>query len=108
MTRPKVHIRKGDTVKVLKGKEAGKKGKVIEVQPERNRVIIENINKVKRHTKPTQGAPQGGIIEKEAPIHASNVMYFCGKCKQPARLGRRFLNDGKKIRYCKKCNETAD
>lgn len=108
MTRPKVHVRKGDIVQVMRGKDAGKKGKVLEVQPKRNRVIVENVNKVKRHTRPTQSAPQGGIIEKEAPIHASNVLLVCGKCNRPTRLGKRFLEDGKKVRYCKKCGEVVD
>jgi len=108
MTKPKVHVRKGDTVKVIRGKDAGKKGKVLEVQPRRNRVVVENVNKVKRHTRPTQGAPQGGIIEREAPIDASNVLLVCGRCNEPTRLGRRFLKDGKKARYCKKCGEVVD
>lgn len=108
MTKPKVHVRKGDTVKIIRGKDAGKKGKVLEVQPARNRVIVENVNKVKRHTRPTQGAPQGGIVEREAPIHASNVLLVCGRCNEPTRLGRKFLEDGKKVRYCKKCGEVVD
>ncbi len=108
MTKPKVHVRKGDTVKVIRGKDAGKKGKVLEVQPNRNRVTIESVNKVKRHTRPTQGAPQGGIVEREAPIDASNVLLICGKCNEPTRLGKRFLENGKKARYCKKCGEVLD
>lgn len=108
MTKPKVHVRKGDTVKVIRGKDAGKKGKVLEVQPRRNRVIVESINKVKRHTRPTQGAPQGGIVEREAAINASNVLMVCGKCNEPTRLGKRVLDTGKKVRYCKKCGEVLD
>ncbi|MCF8011764.1 MAG: 50S ribosomal protein L24 [Clostridiales bacterium] len=108
MSRPKVHVRKGDTVKIIRGKSSGKKGKVLEVQPDRNRVVIENVNKVKRHTRPTEGAPQGGIIEREAPVHASNVLLYCSKCNKPTRLGKRFLKDGKKVRYCKKCGEVLD
>ncbi len=108
MTKPKVHVRKGDTVKVIRGKDAGKKGKVLEVQPRRNRVIVESINKVKRHTRPTQGAPQGGIVEREAAINASNVLMVCGKCNEPTRLGKRVLDTDKKVRYCKKCGEVLD
>jgi len=108
VTKPKVHVRKGDTVKVIRGKDAGKKGKVLEVQPRRNRVIVESINKVKRHTRPTQGAPQGGIVEREAAINASNVLMVCGKCNEPTRLGKRVLDTGKKVRYCKKCGEVLD
>lgn len=108
MTRPKVHVRKGDTVQVIRGKDAGKKGKVLEVRPKQNRVVVENVNKVKRHTRPSQRMPQGGIVEKEAPIHASNVLLVCGKCNRPTRLGKRFLEDGKKVRYCKKCGEAID
>ncbi|MTI84005.1 MAG: 50S ribosomal protein L24 [Firmicutes bacterium] len=103
-----MHVRKGDTVKVIRGKDAGKKGKVLEVQPRRNRVIVESINKVKRHTRPTQGAPQGGIVEREAAINASNVLMVCGKCNEPTRLGKRVLDTGKKVRYCKKCGEVLD
>jgi len=108
VTKPKVHVRKGDTVKVIRGKDAGKKGKVLEVQPRRNRVIVESINKVKRHTRPTQGAPQGGIVEREAAINASNVLMVCGKCNEPTRLGKRVLDTDKKVRYCKKCGEVLD
>lgn len=102
---PKVHVKKGDTVLVLRGKDAGKKGKVLSVLPEKQRVIVEKVNIVKRHSRPTRQLPQGGIIEKEAPIHASNVMLICGKCHRPTRVGRRFLEDGTKVRLCKKCGE---
>lgn len=105
MSRPKIHVRKGDTVLVIRGKDAGKKGKILEVQPKRSRVIVEGVNIVKRHTRPSQRMPQGGIVEKEAPIHSSNVMPFCNKCNRPTRVGKRFLEDGKKVRVCKKCGE---
>ncbi|MEW6192167.1 MAG: 50S ribosomal protein L24 [Bacillota bacterium] len=102
---PKVHVKKGDTVLVIRGKDAGKKGKVLTVFPERQRLVVEKVNIVKRHSRPTRQLPQGGIIEKEAPIHASNVMLVCEKCHKPTRVGRRLLEDGTKVRFCKKCGE---
>ncbi|ACX52608.1 ribosomal protein L24 [Ammonifex degensii KC4] len=104
----KVHVKKGDTVLVLTGKDAGKKGKVLRVIPEEQRVIVEKVNIVKRHMRPTRQFPQGGIIEKEAPIHASNVMLVCTKCGRPTRVGHRILPEGKKVRVCKKCGEPID
>jgi large subunit ribosomal protein L24 len=102
---PKVHVRKGDTVLVTTGKDKGKKGKVISVEPDKSRVIVEGVNIVKRHTKPTQKAPQGGITEKPAPVHSSNVMLFCTKCNSPTRISKKPLGDGKKVRVCKECGE---
>ncbi|OPZ74440.1 MAG: 50S ribosomal protein L24 [Firmicutes bacterium ADurb.Bin456] len=105
VVNPKVHVRKGDTVLVITGKYAGKRGKVLSVQPDRGRVIVEGVNVVKRHSRPTQSLPQGGIVEKEAPLHSSNVMIYCGKCNTPTRVGKKFLDDGKRVRICKKCGE---
>lgn len=105
MNKPKVHVHKGDTVLVIRGKSAGKKGKVLEVQPANSRVVVEGVNKVKRHTKPTRSMPQGGIMEKEAAIHSSNVMLYCTKCNKPTRVGKKILEDGNKVRQCKKCGE---
>ena len=105
---PKVHVKKGDTVLVITGKDAGKKGKVLTVIPSKQKVIVEGVNIVKRHPKPTQKMPQGGIIEKEAPVSSSNVMLFCNKCNSPTRVARMFLENGKKVRYCKKCGEVLD
>lgn len=102
---PKVHIRKGDTVLVITGKDAGKKGKVISVQPDKGKVFVEGVSIVKRHTRPTRSLPQGGIIEKESPIASSNVMLFCGKCNKPTRIARRIIEGEKKVRVCKKCGE---
>lgn len=104
----KVHVKRGDTVLVITGKDAGKKGKVLTVMPSRKRVIVEGVNVIKRHTKPTQKMPQGGIIEREAAISSSNVMLFCNKCNNPTRIARKFLDDGKKVRVCKKCGEVLD
>lgn len=100
---PKVHVRKGDTVMVITGKDAGKKGKILEVLPKAGRVIVEGVNVVKRHTRPSQSLPQGGIIEKPAPIHSSNVMPFCEKCDRPVRVAKKL--DGKKERICRICGE---
>ncbi|MCL2335888.1 MAG: 50S ribosomal protein L24 [Firmicutes bacterium] len=103
--KPKIHVRKGDTVLVICGKSAGKKGKVLEVRPADSRVIVEGVNKVKRHTKPTRSLPQGGIMEREAPLHSSNVMLFCTKCNKPTRVGKKIQEDGKSLRQCKNCGE---
>ena len=105
MARTKLHVKKGDTVLVIAGKSTGKKGKIIEVVTEKSRVVVEGVNIIKRHTKPTQKMPQGGIMEREAPIHSSNVMFYCSKCNQPVRVGKKFLENGEKIRVCKKCSE---
>ncbi|RLD14413.1 50S ribosomal protein L24 [candidate division KSB1 bacterium] len=96
-------IRKGDTVKVIAGsyKDKGRIGKVLKVFPDKNRIIVEGVNLVKRHMRPTQKLPQGGIIEKEAPIHVSNVMYYSTKFNTTTRIGYKILEDGSKVRYCK-------
>lgn len=98
-------ITKNDTVKVIAGNHRGKVGKVLKVFPESHRIIVEKVNLVKRHTRPRSQQDQGGIIEKEAPIHVSNVMLVCPKCSQPSRTGVSQLADGKKVRVCKSCNE---
>ncbi|MDN5293879.1 MAG: large subunit ribosomal protein [Eubacteriales bacterium] len=108
MTRPKVHVKKGDLVQVITGKYAGKRGKVLRVIPSESRVVVEGVNIVKRHTKPNPKLPQGGIIEKEAPIHSSNVMIVCSKCNNPTRIGKKFLENGEKVRVCKKCGQVLD
>lgn len=102
------HVKKNDTVKVIAGKEKGKTGKVIVVLPKKERIIIEKINLVKRHTKPKGAAGQGGIIEKEGAIHISNVMVVCPKCGSAVRFGYKLLEDGSKARVCKKCEEVID
>lgn len=105
---PKVHVKKGDTVLVITGKDAGKKGKVLSVEPKTGRVVIEGMNVVKRHTKPTQAAPQGGIVEKESGVASSNVMLYCPKCNKPTRIGMKALDGGKFLRQCKHCGEVFD
>jgi len=103
-----VEIRKSDSVMVIAGKERGKTGKVLRVLPGKNAVIIERISIVKRHTKPRGPQQAGGIIEKEAAINVSNVMMMCDKCNAPARIGHKELADGKKIRICRRCDESLD
>lgn len=103
-----MQIRKNDSVMVIAGKERGKTGKVLRVLLDKDAVIIERLNMVKRHTKPRGPQQSGGIVEKEAAIHASNVMIMCDKCSAPARIGRRILVDGKKIRICRNCKEALD
>jgi large subunit ribosomal protein L24 len=103
-----VHVRRGDTVAVLAGKERGKRGKVLRVLPEAGRVLVEHVNMVKRHQRPTQRLRQGGIIEREGYIHLSNVMVVCSKCDRPARSASRRLEDGRRVRVCKRCGESID
>jgi large subunit ribosomal protein L24 len=103
-----VHIRKNDSVMVIAGKERGKTGKVLRVFPDKEAVIIERVNVVKRHTKPRGPQQPGGIVEKEATVNASNIMIMCDKCNAPVRIGRKILGDGKKIRICRRCSEALD
>lgn len=104
----KCHIKKDDKVKIIAGKDMGKIGKVLQVIRKKTRVLVENINIVKRHTKPGASSRQGGIVEREAPIHWSNVMLMCNKCMAPVRIKMQRLEDGKKVRVCRKCNESID
>ena len=104
----KIHVKKGDIVQVISGKEIGKRGKVLSVDTGKGRVVVEGANMVKKHLKPSQGNPQGGIIEKEGSIASSNVLLYCNKCRAPVRHGKQILNDGAKVRVCKKCGETFD
>jgi large subunit ribosomal protein L24 len=101
-------IKKNDKVIVITGKEKGKIGAVLKVDPERGRVIVEKINIVKKHARPGPTTAQGGIIEKEAPLPISNVMMVCNKCTEATRIGMRVLEDGSKVRVCKKCEEPMD
>jgi large subunit ribosomal protein L24 len=101
-------IRKNDSVLVIAGKEKGKRGKVLIVLPDRQRVVVERVNFIKRHQRPTQKVRQGGIIEREGSLHVSNVMLVCGKCDKATRTGRRVLADGRRVRVCRRCGETLD
>ncbi|ASS76918.1 50S ribosomal protein L24 [Tumebacillus algifaecis] len=108
MAKAKLHVKKGDQVVVLTGKDKGKKGRILEAYPTEQRVLIEGVNIVKRHTKPNATNQQGGIIEKEAPIHVSNVAIVDPKTGGATRIGKKILNDGTKVRYAKKSGETLD
>ena len=96
-------IKKGDTIHVITGNDTGKSGRVIKVYPDTNRIVVEGVNRVKKHARPTQENPQGGIIEKEATIHISNVMLVAGS--NPTRVGFKFLEDGRKVKFAKKIGE---
>ena len=108
MMASKCYIKKEDKVKVIAGKDKGKIGKVLNVNRKKSRVLVEKINIVKRHSKPSATNKQGGIVEKEMPIQWSNVMVMCNKCVTPARVKMQRLEDGKKIRVCVKCGEALD
>lgn len=100
-----MHIKKKDKVRVVTGNHKGLEGEVLKVFPDSGRLIVEKVNLIKRHTRQSQQAPQGGIIEKEASIEASNVMLICPKCNKAARTGTEQLGDGSRVRTCKKCGE---
>lgn len=106
MSLNKVHVKRGDTVVVITGKDTDKKGEVLKVIPKTNRVIVKGVNMVTKHVKPNAANRQGGIVEQEAPIHASNIMLYCTKCNKPTRIAHKILEDGSKVRVCKHCNET--
>jgi large subunit ribosomal protein L24 len=103
-----MNIKKDDTVQVITGKDKGKKGKVRDVHPSQNTVIVEGLNIVKKHTKGTAGARQAGVIEQEAPLNASKVMVICPSCGKPSRVGHEIVSDGHKVRVCRNCGETFD
>ncbi len=104
----KYRLKKNDVVQVIAGKDKGKTGKVMRLVPKKDRAIVEKINMVKRHMKPSQQVRQGGILEKEAPIAISNLMLVCSKCTDPTRVGYKILDDDRKVRFCKKCGEVFD
>lgn len=108
MANKKAHVKKDDMVMITTGKDSGKTGKVLRVLPEKGRVVVESLNMIKRHSRPRPGQTEGGIIEKEAPLDISNVMVVCSSCSEPSRTGIRTLDDGSKVRFCKKCNEIVD
>jgi large subunit ribosomal protein L24 len=104
----KLHVKKDDTVFVITGKDKGKKGRVIAAYPRENRVLVEGVNMVKKHAKPSQTNPQGGILNQEAPIHVSNVMLVDPKSGKPTRVGYKVLDNGTKVRVAKKSGEVID
>jgi len=101
-------IKKDDNVLVIAGKDRGKKGKIRKALPREDRVVVEGINMIKKHSRARGQARQAGIIEREAPLHASDVMLVCNKCNHPVRIGYRILDDGKKVRVCRSCHEVID
>lgn len=103
-----LRIKKGDTAIVLTGRNNGKSGRVLSVMPSKEKVIVEGLNIVKRHMKPSKKYAQGGIIERESPLHISNIMLMCPKCNKPTKIGNAVLEDGRKLRTCKKCKEVID
>ncbi|MDI9389022.1 MAG: 50S ribosomal protein L24 [Synergistota bacterium] len=104
----KMRIRKGDRVKVISGKDAGKEGKVLRCLRDRDLVVIEGVNMVSKHVKPSQKNPRSGIIKQEAPIYACKAMLVCPSCGAATRVGRGYLENGKKVRMCKACGEIVD
>jgi large subunit ribosomal protein L24 len=103
-----VHVRRGDTVGVIAGREKGKRGKVLRVLTDKGRVLVEHVNMIKKHQRPTQKLRQGGIIEREGPLALSNVLVVCSRCDKPSRTGIKVLGDGRKVRTCKRCGEAVD
>lgn len=102
----KVHVRKNDTVLVISGKDKGKTGEVLKVYPKTGKVLVQGVNIVKKHQKANRTQAESAIIESEAAINSSKVMLYCTKCKQPTRISNKLLEDGSKVRVCKKCGET--
>ena len=102
-------IRKNDNVLVVTGKDRGKRGRVLKVLPEKNRLVVEGVNIIKRHTRPNpQRNIKGGIVEREGAVHASNVQLVCPECGKQTRIGRKILGDGRKVRICRKCEGVVD
>jgi large subunit ribosomal protein L24 len=106
MATNKIHVRKKDTVMVISGKDKGKIGEVLSVTPKNGKVLVKDVNVVTKHQKPNRENMQGGIIRKEAPIYSSKVMLYCISCKSVTRISHKILEDGTKVRVCKKCGET--
>ena len=106
MAKLKVHVRKNDTDVVVSGKDKGKTGEVLKVFPKTGKVLVQGVNIVSRHKKPTRDNVQGGIVKSEAAIYSSKVMLYCTKCKNATRISNKILEDGSKVRVCKKCGET--
>ena len=108
MSSSKSPLKKNDLVMVTTGKEKGKSGRILKVFSQKNKVLVEKINFIKRHTRPRGQQRQGGILEKEAPLHVSNIRLLCEKCNKPVRIGHRLVEGEKKVRVCKKCGEILD
>ncbi|MEW6088527.1 MAG: 50S ribosomal protein L24 [bacterium] len=103
-----IGIRKNDNVEVISGKEKGRRGRVLKVLPKVRRLMVENVNLAKKHTRPTKENPQGGIVKKEVSLDLSNVMLVCNKCDEPRRIRHKIISEGNKVRVCGKCGETFE
>ena len=103
-----LQVKKGDKVQVIAGKDKGKKGKVLRSFPSNDRVLVEGANMIKRHTRPTQKSPQGGIVDKPGAIHVSNIQLVCPNCDQPTRIGSKRTKEGKRVRVCRKSDGEID
>ena len=108
MKQGRTYLKKNDQVEVIAGKDKGRVGKVLKVLPDENKAVVERVNMVKRHTKAREMNQQGQIVEKEAPIHVSNLQLICPECTKTGRIGRKILDDGAKIRFCKSCGESIE
>lgn len=108
MRQGKTYLKKDDQVEVIAGKDKGQAGKILRVLPATNQAVVERRNMIKRHQKATEAGQQGQIVEKEAPIHVSNLQLICPECTKTGRIGRKILDDGTKVRYCKSCGESIE
>lgn len=108
MDNNKIGFKKGDKVLVIIGEDKGKKGKIVSIFPTKMEAIVEGVNFLKKHSKPTQKAPQGGIVKQEGALHISNIRLICNKCNKPTTIKREKIKEGKRIRVCKKCGEIID
>jgi len=104
----KIGFKKGDKVLVIIGEDKGKKGKIVRIFPKKMEVIVEGVNFLKKHSKPTQKVPQGGIVQQEGALHTSNIRLICNKCNTPTAIRREGIKEGKRVRVCKKCGEIID
>lgn len=108
MAKGRTYLKMDDQVEVIAGKDKGRVGKVLKVMPEKEQAVVERINMIKRHTKPTDMNQQGQIVEREAPIHISNLQLICPECTKTGRIGKKVLEDGTKVRFCKSCGESIE
>ena len=109
MSRLATPVRKNDTVLVVTGKDRGKRGRVLKIVPDKNRLIVEGVNLIKRHTRPNPAKNiKGGVVQREAALHASNVQLVCPECGAQTRIGHKVLEDGRKVRICRKCEGVVD
>ncbi len=108
MRQGTTYLKVNDQVEVIAGKDKGRVGKILKVFPKENKAVVERINMIKRHTKPTEMNQQGQIVEREAPIHVSNLQLICPECTKTGRVGKKVLEDGNKVRFCKSCGESIE